>query len=142
ALPIFRGVRDRFPVKVGNIAALQRVRYVIALDADTELPRDAARRLIGTIAHPLNRAILDPSSRLVVEGYGILQPRVSVSTRSATQSWLARLYSGESGFDIYTRAVSDVYQDLFGEGIFTGKGIYEIDTFRASLEQRFPTNTL
>jgi cyclic beta-1,2-glucan synthetase len=139
---LLRGVRDRFPVKVGNIDALRRARYVIVLDSDTQLPRDAARRLIGTIAHPLNRAVIDPTTRTVVEGYGILQPRISVSTRSAVRSWLANLYSGETGFDIYTRAVSDVYQDLFGEGIFTGKGIYEVDVFREALERRFPANTL
>ena len=139
---LLRGVRDRFPVKVGNIAALRSVRYVIVVDSDTDLPRDAARRLIGTMAHPLNRAVLDPATRTVVEGYGILQPRVGVTTQSATRSWLASLYSGETGFDIYTRAVSDVYQELFGEGIFTGKGIYEVDVFRAALEQRFPTSTL
>jgi hypothetical protein len=139
---LLRGVRDRFPVKVGNVAALRRTRYVIVLDSDTELPRDAARRLIGAIAHPLNRAVLDPVTSTVVEGYGILQPRVSVSTGSAARSWLANLYSGETGFDIYTRAVSDVYQDLFGEGSFTGKGIYEVDVFRPTLEHRFPTNAL
>jgi hypothetical protein len=139
---LLRGVRDRFPVKVGNIDALRRARYVLVLDSDTQLPRDAARQLIGTMAHPLNRAVIDPATRMVVEGYGILQPRISVSTRSAVRSWLANLYSGETGFDIYTRAVSDVYQDLFGEGIFTGKGLYEIDTFRESIERRFPANTL
>jgi len=139
---LLRGARDRFPVKVGSLVALRRARFVIVLDSDTELPRDAARRLIGTIAHPLNRAVLDPATNTVIEGYGILQPRVSVSTGSAARSWLASLYSGETGFDIYTRAVSDVYQDLFGEGIFTGKGIYEIDVFRKALERRFPSNTL
>ena len=139
---LLRGVRDRFPVKVGNVATLETVRYVIVLDSDTELPRDAARRLIGTIAHPLNQAVLDPVTHTVVEGYGILQPRIGVSTGSASRSWLASLYSGETGFDIYTRAVSDVYQDLFGEGSFTGKGIYEVDVVRESLETRFPPNTL
>jgi cyclic beta-1,2-glucan glucanotransferase len=139
---LLRGVRDRFPVKVGNVDALRRVRYVIVLDSDTELPRDAARRLIGTIAHPLNRAVIDPVTKTVVEGYGILQPRISISTGSAASSWLATLYSGETGFDMYTRAVSDVHQDLFGEGIFTGKGIYEVDAFRESVEHRFPANTL
>jgi hypothetical protein len=94
------------------------------------------------MAHPLNRAVLDPATQTVVEGYGILQPRVGVTTQSATRSRLASLYSGETGFDIYTRAVSDVYQELFGEGIFTGKGIYEVDIFRAALERRFPVDTL
>ena len=79
---------------------------------------------------------------VVVEGYGILQPRIGISIRSAARSRLAALYSGETGFDIYTRAVSDVYQDLFGEGIFTGKGIYEVDVLRAVLERRFPENAL
>ncbi len=136
------GVRDRFPVKIGDLRWLPKVRYVITLDSDTELPRDAALRLVGALAHPLNRAVVDPQTQTVVEGYGILQPRISVSTQSATRSWLASLYSGDVGFDVYTRAISDVYQDLFGEGNFTGKGIYEVDTFRESLERRFPTNTL
>ena len=84
---LLRGARDRFPVKVGSMSALRRARFVIVLDSDTELPRDAARRLIGTIAHPLNRAVLDPNTNTVTEGYGILQPRVSVSTGSAARSW-------------------------------------------------------
>ena len=79
---------------------------------------------------------------MVVEGYGILQPRIGISIQSASRSRLAAIYSGQTGFDIYTRAVSDVYQDLFGEGIFTGKGIYEVDAFREVLEQRFPENAL
>ncbi|HEX5108583.1 MAG TPA: hypothetical protein VFV95_09065, partial [Vicinamibacterales bacterium] len=139
---LLRGVRDRFPVKVGNLERLPRIRYVITLDSDTQLPRDAARRLVGTIAHPLNRAIVDPVTKVVRDGYGILQPRIAISARSSRRSWLAVLFAGETGFDIYTRAVSDVYQDLFGEGIYTGKGIYEVDVFRESLEHRFPPNTL
>jgi cyclic beta-1,2-glucan synthetase len=79
---------------------------------------------------------------MVVEGYGILQPRIAISVQSAARCRMAALYSGQTGFDIYTRAVSDVYQDLFGEGIFTGKGIYEVDAIRAALERRFPENTL
>jgi cyclic beta-1,2-glucan synthetase len=98
--------------------------------------------LIGAIAHPLNQAVVDPRTRMVVEGYGILQPRVGVSVQSASRSRLAALYSGQTGFDIYTRAISDVYQDLFGEGIFTGKGIYEVDALREVLERRFPENSL
>ena len=115
---------------------------MITLDSDTQLPRDSAARLIGAIAHPLNRAVIDPATRMVVEGYGILQPRIGISIQSASRSRLAAIYSGQTGFDIYTRAVSDVYQDLFGEGIFTGKGIYEVDALRAVLEQRFPENAL
>ncbi len=98
--------------------------------------------MVGAMAHPLNRAIIDPELRIVTEGYGILQPRVGVSVQSASRSRLASIYSGQTGFDIYTRAISDAYQDLFGEGIFTGKGIYEINALHAVLDRRFPRNSL
>jgi len=133
---------DNFPVKAGPIADLTNVRYVITLDSDTQLPRATAGRMIGTIAHPLNQAIVNPRRRVVTAGYGILQPRVGVSVASASRSRLAALYSGETGFDIYTRAVSDVYQDLFGEGSFGGKGIYEVSILYQVLDRRFPRNAL
>ena len=136
------GQYDGFPVKAGPTHALSGVRYVITLDSDTQLPRGTAARMIGTMAHPLNQAIINPRSRIVTAGYGILQPRVGVSVASASRSRLATLYSGETGFDIYTRAVSDVYQDLFGEGIFTGKGIYEVAILHEVLDRRFPRNSL
>ncbi len=136
------GEYDSFPVKAGPMDALKGVRYVITLDSDTQLPRGTAARLTGTMAHPLNQAIVNPRSRIVTSGYGILQPRVGVSVASASRSRLAALYSGETGFDIYTRAVSDVYQDLFGEGIFTGKGIYEVGILHQVLDRRFPRNAL
>src|SRR5678816_4483534 len=117
-------------------------RYVITLDADTMLPRSAAAALIGTIAHPLNRAVYDPARGRVVRGYGILQPRVSVSLPSAGESRFAAIYSDHPGVDPYTTAVSDVYQDLFGEGTFTGKGIYDVDVFRRATDGRFPENAL
>ena len=139
---LLRGGFDSFPVKVGDMRALRRVRYVITLDSDTQLPRGSAATLAGAMAHPLNRAVVDPRTRIVVEGYGILQPRIGISVESASRSRLASIYSGQTGFDIYTRAVSDVYQDLYGEGIFTGKGIYEIDALRETLEHRFPENPL
>lgn len=136
------GDYDSFPVKGGPVEVLRGVRYVITLDSDTQLPRATAARMIGTMAHPLNQAIVDPNSRIVTVGYGILQPRVGVSVSSAGRSRLAALYSGETGFDIYTRAISDVYQDLFGEGIFTGKGIYEVSILHQVLDRRFPRNSL
>jgi hypothetical protein len=136
------GSFDAFPLKTGRIDVLREVRYVLTLDSDTQLPRETAVRLIGAIAHPLNQAIINPKSRIVTQGYGILQPRVSVAIRSASRSRLAAVYSGQTGYDLYTRAVSDAYQDLFGEGVFTGKGIYEIATFHAVLEGRFPRNSL
>src|SRR5208282_5624230 len=116
--------------KVGDLSVLPQIRYVITLDADTQLPRDAAHRLVGTFAHPLNRAVIDPATNTVVSGYGILQPRVGISVHSAGRSLLASICSGQTGFDIYTRAVSDVYQDLYGEGIFAGKGIFDVDVFQ------------
>ncbi len=133
---------DSFPIKAGPQELLNDVRYIITLDSDTQLPRGTAARMIGTIMHPLNRAIINPKLRIVTAGYGILQPRVGISVASASRSRLAHLYSGETGFDIYTRAVSDVYQDLFGEGIFTGKGIYEAEVFHEVLNHRFPRNAL
>ena len=136
------GASDNFPVKAGNLSILPTVKYVITLDLDTQLPRDAARKLVGAIAHPLNKAVVDAATNTVVEGYGILQPRVDISIQSANRSRLAAILSSDAGFDIYTRAVSDVYQDLFGEGSFTGKGIYEVKTFQQVLEHRFPCNTI
>jgi cyclic beta-1,2-glucan synthetase len=141
---LLRSEHDSFPVKVGDLSILPQIRFVITLDADTELPRGSADRMIGAMAHPLNQAIIDPDpeKNIVVAGYGILQPRVGVSVQSASRSRLASLYSGETGFDIYTRAISDVYQDLYGEGIFAGKGIYEVDTVHRVLDRRFPRNAL
>ena len=136
------GQVDRFPVKSGNLAILPSIRYVITLDQDTQILTDSARKLVGALAHPLNHAVVDPLINKVVEGYAILQPRVGVSVRSARRSRLAAIFSGDSTFDVYTRAVSDVYQDLFGVGIFTGKGIYEVAAFQQLLENRFPCNTI
>ena len=117
------------------------MRYVITLDSDTQLPKDAAHRLIGTLAHPLNRPVIDPRTNTVTEGYGIIQPRIGISVRSATRSRLAAIFSGETGFDIYTRAVSETYQDLFGEGNFTGKGAYELETFESRVGRAVPRRT-
>ena len=139
---LLRGQYDSFPVKAGDLSILPRVRFVITLDTDTELPRGSAQRMIGTLAHPLNQAIVDPEKNIVVAGYGILQPRVGVSVQSTARSRLAAIYAGETGFDVYTRAVSDAYQDLYGEGSFTGKGIYEVDTLYRVLDRRFPHNSL
>ncbi|AFL89109.1 glycosyl transferase [Terriglobus roseus DSM 18391] len=136
------GEFDSFPVKAGPTHLLREIRYVITLDSDTQLPKNTAARMVGTMAHPLNQGIVDPQLRVVTKGYGILQPRVAVSVASASRSRLAAIYSGETGFDIYTRAVSDVYQDLFGEGIFTGKGIYEAGILHEVLNKRFPQDVL
>jgi cellobiose phosphorylase len=136
------GVRDAFSLIVGDTASLTGVKYVITLDTDTRLPRDSARQLAGAMAHPLNRARYCESVERVCEGYGILQPRVGVSLPGSAQSRYARLFGSEPGIDPYTRAVSDVYQDLFGEGSFIGKGIYEVDAFERALNGRFPENRI
>jgi cyclic beta-1,2-glucan synthetase len=139
---LIRGGEDKFPVKAGNVTQLRAVRYVITLDADTQLPRGAAARLVGAMAHPLNQAVIDPATRTVKAGYGVLQPRIGISVQSVNRSRLAYIYSGQTGLDIYTHAVSDVYQDMFGEGIFTGKGIYEAEVFHQVLKDRFPSNAI
>ena len=140
---LLRGATDTsFVLSVGDPAILPAIHYCITLDSDTRLPRDAARQLIGIITHPLNRPWFDRTVGRVTQGYGILQPRVSVTFASAGGSLFARLYSGHTGVDPYTTAVSDTYQDIFGEGIFTGKGLYDVDAFMASLEDSVPENAL
>jgi cyclic beta-1,2-glucan synthetase len=136
------GAADAFSLVVGNIDGLTNVRYVITLDTDTELPRDAARQFVATMAHPLNRAKFDEKRQRVCEGYGILQPRVAVSVPGAEASRYELLCGGEAGIDPYTRTVSDVYQDVFGEGSFIGKGIYEVDAFEHALNGRMPENRI
>ncbi|MGV3708208.1 MAG: GH36-type glycosyl hydrolase domain-containing protein [Gemmatimonas sp.] len=125
-----------------NVAALRGARYVITLDSDTVLPPGSARELVGTMAHPLNRPYYDDANGRVVRGYGILQPRVGVSLPSANRSRFASIMAGVPGVDPYTTAVSDLYQDLFHEGSFTGKGIYDVAAFERATNGRFPENTL
>jgi cyclic beta-1,2-glucan synthetase len=136
------GTIDAFSTITGDASVLRSVKYVITLDSDTVLPRDTAQLLVGTMAHPLNRAVVDPDHGLVKQGYGILQPRVGVSLTSAHKSRFASIHSGHPGVDPYTTAVSDVYQDLWGEGSFAGKGIYDVDAFERATHGRFPENTL
>ncbi len=135
-----RGDLARFATVTGPVDRLDGVRYVIALDSDTELPRDSAHQLAATIAHPLNRPWFDERAGRVTAGYAILQPRVAVSMASTARSRFARWFGGEPGIDPYTRAVSDVYQDVFDEGSFVGKGIYDVDAVRQSLAGRLPDN--
>ncbi|PWF47634.1 cyclic beta 1-2 glucan synthetase [Massilia glaciei] len=136
------GARDKFSVVEGDTCGLLNVRYVITLDTDTQLPRDAARQFIATMAHPLNQPQLDAAGTRVIDGYGILQPRVNVSLPGETASAYEQLCGGEAGIDPYTRTVSDVYQDVFYEGSFIGKGIYEVDTFERVLGERLPENKI
>jgi cellobiose phosphorylase len=134
--------KERFSKIVGDLSSVTGIKFVITLDTDTQLPRDAARRLVGTIAHPLNRPEFSPTNGVVVDGYSILQPRVGVSLPSASRSWFVRIFAGDAGIDPYTREVSDVYQDVFNEGSFIGKGIYDVDAFEEAVRGRFPENTI
>lgn len=136
------GSEEYFSLVVGNTAVLSTVKYVITLDTDTQLPRDSAWQFVGAMAHPLNRARYDEDKQRISEGYGILQPQVGVSLPGTNQSRYARMCGSEPGIDPYTRAVSDVYQDLFGEGSFIGKGIYDVDALDLALSGRFPENRI
>ena len=126
----------------GDTSILPSVRYVITLDSDTQLPMEAARKLIGALSHPLNRPRFDARLQRVTEGYGVLQPRINVSVVSANRTKFSRIFSGHVGVDPYTTAVSDLYQDMFHEGSYVGKGIYDVDAFEAALAGRVPENTL
>jgi cellobiose phosphorylase len=136
------GARGAFSCIVGDPTPLRDVTLVITLDSDTVLPPDAAQLLVGAMAHPLNRPVFDPDRRVVTRGYGILQPRVGVSLTSSYRSRFAAIHSGHPGVDPYTTAVSDVYQDLFAEGSYTGKGIYHVDAFEQATDGRFAENVL
>ena len=118
-------------------AVYEQLKYVITLDTDTQLPRDAAWKITGTMAHPMNHPFYSEKKQRVTEGYGILQPRVAVSLPSNESTPFARLHGNEPGIDPYTRAISDVYQDIFGEGSFIGKGIYDVDAFEKAMKDVF-----
>ena len=137
---ILNGTVDNFSLIIGEVGLLRNVRYVITLDTDTQLPRDTARQLVGTIHHPLNRAVYCPERQRVVEGYGVLQPRATISMSTSGKSRYQQLFGNDYGIDPYTKAVSDVYQDLFYEGSFIGKGIYDVAVFEQALADRFPDN--
>jgi len=136
------GPEELFSVIVGNTQFLREIKYVITLDTDTQLPRDSARQFIGAMSHPLNKPEYNEKKHRVTDGYTILQPRVAVSLPGTNLSKYAKLFGNEPGIDPYTRAISDVYQDLFGEGSFIGKGIYDVDSFEQSLNDRFPENRI
>jgi len=141
---LLRGATDTSfaPVNGASDGVPPDVRYVVTLDADTQLPREAVKRLVGTMAHPLNRPRFDARCGRVVEGYGVLQPRITPPLPGGESSVFQRLSAGPAGIDPYAAATSDVYQDLFGEGSYTGKGIYDVDAFEAALTGRVPVNVM
>ena len=134
--------RNDFSLVVGDLAILSNIKYVITLDSDTQLPRESVWKFIGTMAHPLNHPVYDPNKKRMIAGYGILQPRVEPSLPKTAVSLYLRMQGNLSGIDPYTKASSDVYQDLFGEGSFIGKGIYDVEVFEQVLGGRFPENRI
>ena len=140
---VLRGnAKENFSLILGDQSIFPLIKYVITLDADTQLPMGTAWKLIGTMAHPLNHAWYSEKKKRVTKGYGILQPRITVSLPDSISSRYTRMHGNEPGIDPYTRASSDVYQDLFSEGSFIGKGIYEVDIFQKVLDKRFSENRI
>jgi len=139
---LHEGAEDAFPLTEGDVDGLRAARFIVTLDADTIAPPGAVHSLLGALAHPLNRAEFDGDGERVIAGYTFIQPRIEISPEAGAVSPFTRLYTGDTAIDIYSRAVSDVYQDLFGEGIFTGKGAYDAMAFRRSLGNRVPENAL
>lgn len=131
-----------FMLIVGEPEVYKSIKFIITLDTDTQLPRDAAKKMVGTLAHPLNRAVYAEKKKRIVDGYTILQPRVSNSLPGEESSLYGRIHGNEPGTDPYTRAVSDVYQDIFAEGSFIGKGIYDVAAFERTLSNKFPENRI
>ena len=120
---------------------LDHIKYVITLDDDSILPIGAGKRLVGTMAHPLNQPVFT-KDETVSSGYTILQPRMEIHPKSTNTSWFTRVFAGDTGLDMYTLAVSDTYMDLIGEGIYVGKGIYDVDAFERSISSYIPENTV
>jgi len=131
-----------FELICGNLEDLQKCRFVITLDGDSSLPRGIAQKLVATLAHPLNRPVIDSAKRIVKKGYAIIQPRVSTSLPSANISWFSWVFAGDTGVDPYTNTISEVYQDLFEEASYVGKAIYDVKAFSAVLAMRVPPDSL
>ena len=134
--------KTTYTAQVGDLSILPSIKYVITLDADTSLPQGSANQLIATMAHPLNHAEFAADGRSVTAGYTVLQPRIAIKPTSANRSLFSQIFAGNAGFDLYSFAVSDVYQDLFGEGSYVGKGIYDVAAFERSLAGQVRENTL
>ncbi len=137
---LLRGEETSYQVTSCALSEVPRPQYILTLDADTQLLRGSAKKLIGAMLHPLNQPVLNKEKTRVVRGYGMLQPRIGVDADSSHRSQFAMAFAGQGGIDPYSCAVSDIYQDLFGEGIFTGKGIFSVDVYYALLNHAIPSN--
>ncbi|MBV8802035.1 MAG: cyclic beta 1-2 glucan synthetase, partial [Gammaproteobacteria bacterium] len=129
-------------VIVGDSTLFNSIKYIITLDCDTQLPREAVQQYVGVMEHPLNKPVIDEKKLIVIKGHGIIQPRIAETLPNTHPNYYTRLFGSEFGIDPYTRNVSDVYQDLFDEGSFIGKGIYEVDCFNQVLQDRFLENRI
>ena len=140
---LIRGDKETsYNIISGDIENLYEVKYIITLDADTQLPMGTAKKLIGAMCHSLNTPYIDYKNKKVVRGYGLMQPRIGIGVLSGNKTLFSRIFSGETGIDTYTCAISDIYQDLFKEGIFTGKGIYDVDIFNFMLKDEIQENSV
>lgn len=127
---------------ITNLASMPPIKYIITLDADTDLVLNSAKELIGAMAHILNKPELNKSEDLVIAGHALIQPRIGIDLMSSIKSLYTKIYAGAGGVDVYANAISDIYQDNFEEGIFTGKGIYDLKIFSKILNNEIPENTI
>ena len=139
--PFLANTIDEY-LKQSEENVLPNIRYIITLDADTDLVLNTGLELVGAMAHILNKPVLDKQKNVVIDGYGIMQPRIGVDLTASKRSLFAEIFAGNGGVDSYTNAISDTYQDNFGEGIYTGKGIYDLKTFEKVLDNAIPENTV
>ena len=139
---ILKHERNKFRINTINQEDLPQIKYVITLDSDTDLVLNTAFELIGAMAHILNKPEIDKNKNIVIKGHAILQPRVGINLDVSNKNLFTKIFAGAGGIDSYTNAISDTYQDNFGEGIFTGKGIYDVEVFSKVLKHEIPENTV
>ncbi len=139
---LLRGKENSFFIKSGDMEHLKGLKYIITIDSDTNLKMNSAKKLIGIMMHPLNKVIYNEEKKVITDGYGIIQPRIGINIEDANKSSFTRIFAYSKGIDPYTTAVSDIYQDVFGEGIFTGKGIYNLDYFNLVMNGKIEENTI
>lgn len=135
-------IKNPFRANTLEKQEIEKIKYIITLDADTDLVLNSAFELVGAMAHILNQPIIDAKKNIVVDGYGIMQPRIGVNLDISYKTLFTKIFAGAGGIDSYTNAISDIYQDNFQEGIFTGKGIYDLGVYEAVLEKQIPENTV
>jgi hypothetical protein len=139
---LLRGKQSALCVATGDKAALSGTELLITLDSDTVLTPGSARMMAGAMLHPLNHPLIDPKRKVVVRGHGVLAPRMAVDLEAAGKSVFSRVFAGQGGLDPYSGAAGEVYHDLFGQGSFHGKGIFNIDAYLECLDGRLPENRI